>query len=101
MGNWDNGVEQGDGHGVKKFLRDRRGVAEWDGLNFKTNKFLNGLCGKGFWRSFWWRVFGVVWNGARCGVERKNDGNHFGLGALGVLELGIKKTNWGGGQRAE
>ncbi len=35
---WDNGVEQGDGDGVKKFLRDRHGVAEWDGLIFQTNK---------------------------------------------------------------
>ncbi len=35
----------------------------------------------------------MVWDGVRRGVERRNDGNHFWLGALGVLELGIRKTN--------
>ncbi len=33
--------------------------------------------------------------GARCGVERRNDGNHFWLGVLGVLELGIRKNKLG------
>ncbi len=37
------------------------------------------------------RVFGVVWDGARRGVERRNDGNHFWLEALEVLELGFGK----------
>ncbi len=48
---------------------------------------------EGVLEEFLGRVFGVVWDGARRGVERRNDGNHFWLGALGVLELGIRKTN--------
>ena len=73
MGKWDNGVEQGNEHGVKKFLRDRCGVAEWDGLNFKTNKFLNGLGSEGFWMDFGGTFFGggLEWrSGVVCG-ERK------------------------------
>ena len=38
-------------------------------------------------------------------MERRNDGNHFGLGALGVLEFGIRKNKlgtedngWSGGE---
>ena len=27
----------------EKIFWDKRGVVEWDGFNFKTNKFLNGL----------------------------------------------------------
>ncbi len=34
-------------------------------------------------------------------MERKNDGNHFWLGALGVLELGFRKQTRNGGQWAE
>ncbi len=72
MGKWDNGVEQGDGHGVKKFLRDRRGVAEWDGFEFMTNKFLNGLWGRDFGGVFGGVFFEWFWSGGEewC-VERK------------------------------
>ncbi len=43
-------------------------------------------------------VFGGVFlewfgTGAKCGVERRNDRNHFWFGVLGVLELWIRKIN--------
>ena len=43
MGKWDNGVEQGVAAWSEKIFERGRGVVEWDGVNFKTNKFLNGL----------------------------------------------------------
>ncbi len=39
-------MEQGDRREVKKFLGDEHGEVEWGGVNFKTNKFLNGLWGR-------------------------------------------------------
>ncbi len=45
---------------------------EWDGFNFKTNKFLSGLWGTRFWRRFRWCVLEgfLEWRrGVVCGEE--------------------------------
>jgi hypothetical protein len=67
-------------------------VVEWDGFNFKTNKFLNGLWG----RNFGGDLGGVFWSGFWSGGKewcagREMMGIIFGLGAMA---LGIRKTNW-------
>ncbi len=68
---------------MKKFLRDRRGVVEWDGLNLRRTNFLTGCEGRDFGGVFGGVFFGVVLGvAARSGVWRGNDRNHFWCGVL-------------------
>jgi hypothetical protein len=70
-GKWGNGLEQGDGHGVKKFLGDKHGVVEWDGFKFMSNKFLNGLWGRDFGGDFGRAILVGFGSGGEewCGTE--------------------------------
>ncbi len=68
-------------------------MVEWDGFNFKTNKFLNGLWGRNFGGDLggrFWSVFGVA---AEWCVGRENDMNHFLVWELiGIVEIFMERS---------